>query len=218
MKIALKKSTLRKTCRITVFSDSQTALRQFQGFRNSVDQALRTQNFKRAKQFYTRGKKLIVRWIPSHKAIKEKKQADKTAKKAAANERCQMAWWSFLTHVNRKIKQAKKLEVCSWHQARNKERETRNRTATCNRMVMTDIYFPLPTNAQSTDPFLFLHFCIISPPVLHRQGLAFGLPALLILSFAIRVTCCQVVPLLLGPPSGHILPPYLLLSPDPLPP
>ena len=88
----------------------------------------------------------------------------------------------------------------------------------CNHMVMTDLCFPLPTNAQSTDPFLFLHFCIISPPVLHRHGSAFGLPALLILSFIIRITRCQVIPLLPGPPSGPILLPYLLLLPDPLPP
>ena len=53
-------------------------------------------------------------------------------------------------------------------------------TSMCNRMVMTDLRFPLPTNAQSTEPFLFLHFCIISPPVLHRHGSAFGLPSLLI--------------------------------------
>lgn len=69
-------------------------------------------------------------------------------------------------------------------------------TPMCNRMVLTDLYFPLPTTAQSTDPFIFLHFCIISPPVLHRHGSAFGLTALLILSFIIRNTCCQVIPLL----------------------
>lgn len=83
---------------------------------------------------------------------------------------------------------------------------------------MTDlIYSPLPTNAQSTDPFLCLHFYIISPPVLHRHSSAVGLPALIILSFIITTTCCQVISLLLGPPSDPMLPPYLLLLPDALP-
>ena len=30
--------------------------------------------------------------------------------------------------MNRKIKEAKKQEICSWHQIRNEERETRNRS------------------------------------------------------------------------------------------
>ena len=86
------------------------------------------QIFKRAKQLHTQGRKLIVRWIPSHKKIEGNKQADKTAKEADANERCQTARWSSLTHVNRKIKEAKELELRSWYQARNEERETRNRS------------------------------------------------------------------------------------------
>lgn len=85
----------------------------------------------------------------------------------------------------------------------------------CNRMIMADIYFFLLTNAQSTEPFLFLHFCIILPHILHYQGLAFELPALLIPSFTIRTTCYQVVLFFPGPPSGPILPPYLLLLPKP---
>lgn len=66
--------------------------------------------------------------------------------------------------------------------------------------------------------FLLLHFSAVLPPVLHRHGSAFGLPALLILSLIIRSTRYQVILLLLGPFSDPILPPFPLLSLDPLPP
>ena len=66
--------------------------------------------------------------------------------------------------------------------------------------------------------FLLLHFCAVLPPVLHRHGSAFGLPALLIPSLIIRTTRYQVIFPLLGPLSDPILPPYPLLPLDPLPP
>lgn len=50
-------------------------------------------------------------------------------------------------------------------------------------------------------PFFFLHFFIVSPPLLHRYRSAFGLSALQNLSFAIKSACCQAVPLLPGPLS-----------------
>ena len=92
-------------------------------------------------------------------------------------------------------------------------------TSICNRMVMTDLSpFPLPITAKSNDLFLFLHFCVVLPPLLHRYRSAFGLPALLSLSLIPKTTCCQVVPLLPGPLSASILPPYLSLRLDSLPP
>ena len=89
LKIALKESTSRKAHRITVFSDSQTALKQLQGAKSSAGQALKTQIFKRTKQLHTQGRKLIVRWILKHKEIEGNKQVDKATKEATANKRCQ---------------------------------------------------------------------------------------------------------------------------------
>ena len=74
LKIALKESTVRRACRIIVYSDSQTALKQLQGSKSNACQALRIQIFKRTKQLHTQGRELIVRWIPSHQGIEAKKR------------------------------------------------------------------------------------------------------------------------------------------------
>ena len=48
LKIALKDGTLRKARKITIYSDSQMALKQLQGSKNNAGQALKIQIFKRA--------------------------------------------------------------------------------------------------------------------------------------------------------------------------
>ena len=55
-------------------------------------------------------------------------RADKAAKDAAANGRSQTAGWSSLTHIHRKINEAQKSEIQSWHKTRNEERERRHRS------------------------------------------------------------------------------------------
>ena len=82
---------MRRARKITVFSDSQTARKQLQGSNSNAGQALKMQIFKQTKELHTQGRELIVRWIPSHKGIEGNEQADKAAKEAAANERCQTA-------------------------------------------------------------------------------------------------------------------------------
>ena len=76
LKIALRESTSQRAQRITVFSDSQSALKQLQEARNNTGQALRIQIFKWSKQLYTQGKELILRWIPSHQGIEGNERAD----------------------------------------------------------------------------------------------------------------------------------------------
>ncbi len=116
LKVALKESTLRRVQRITIYSDSQIALKQLEGSKNNAGQVLRIQILKRAKQLHAQGKKLIARWIPSYQEIPGNKQADKAAKEAAANQRCQTVGWGSLTHVNQKIKEIKEIEVYIWDQ------------------------------------------------------------------------------------------------------
>ena len=113
--MALRETALRKACKITVFSDSQVAIRKLQGLKNNAGQTLRTQIIKRVKQLPTRGREVTVRWIPSHSKIEGNEQADKAAKEAAIDGRIQAARWSSLAYINWNITKARKSEIRSWH-------------------------------------------------------------------------------------------------------
>ena len=126
LKIALKETTPRKAGRITVYSDAQVAIKQLRETKSKAGQALRIQIYEQARQLQAYGGEVIVRWIPSHSGIEGNEQADKAAKEAAADSKAQVARWSSLTHVKKKITDAKNSEVCSWHQSRNEERERRS--------------------------------------------------------------------------------------------
>lgn len=70
---------------------------------------------------------MVVRLIPSHSRIEGNERADKAAKEAATDGRTQTARWSSLSHIKRKITEARNSEIYSWHQVRNEERERRSR-------------------------------------------------------------------------------------------
>lgn len=127
LKIALKESLGRKIRKVTIFSDSQTAMRELQTAKSNAGQALKAQICGQARQLQNRGGELTVRWIPGHKKIEGNERADRAAKDAAANGRSQTARWSSLAHVNWKINEAQRSEIHSWHEAKNEERERRSR-------------------------------------------------------------------------------------------
>ncbi len=99
------------------------AIKQLRKTKSKAGQALKIQIYKQARQLRAYGGEVIVRWIPSYGGVDRNERADKVAKKAAADSKAQVARWSSLTHVNKKITDAKNLEVYSWHQSRNEERE-----------------------------------------------------------------------------------------------
>lgn len=115
--VALRETALRKTYKVTVFSDSQTAIRKLQGSKNGAVQALKAQIVKRAKQIQTGGREVTIRWIPSHSKIEGNEQADKAAKEAAAVGKIGTAQWSSLAYINRNIMEAKKSDIWSWHRS-----------------------------------------------------------------------------------------------------
>ena len=128
LKIALKETTPKKVGRITVYSDAQMAIKQLQEAKSNAGQALRIQIYKQARQLRAYGGEVIVRWIPGHSGVEGNERADKAAKEASADSRAQVARWSSLTHVKKKITDAKNSEICSWHQSRNEERERRSQS------------------------------------------------------------------------------------------
>lgn len=64
--VALRETALRKACKITVFLDSQTAIRKIQGSKSNEGQALRTLIIKKVKQLQIRMGKVAVRCLSSH--------------------------------------------------------------------------------------------------------------------------------------------------------
>lgn len=82
--IALRETAPKKAYKVTVFSNSQTAIRKIQAAKIGVGQALRAQIVKRAKGLKTSGREVTIRWVASHNKIEGNKLANKAAKEAAA--------------------------------------------------------------------------------------------------------------------------------------
>ena len=123
--IALKETALRNPYKVIVFSDSQTAIKKLQESISGTGQALRAQLVKRAKLLQTRGSEVTIQWVPSYSKVEGNKQANKAAKEAAIRGKA-TAKCSSLVYINQYKVVAKKSEILSWHQAKNKERESRN--------------------------------------------------------------------------------------------
>ncbi len=81
--VALRITAPRKPYKVTVFSNSETAIRKIQGSKTGAGQALKAQIVKRAKQLQSKGSEVTIRWVPSHSKIEGNEQADKAAKEAA---------------------------------------------------------------------------------------------------------------------------------------
>lgn len=126
--IALRETAPRKAYKVTVFSDSQTAIRKIQATKSEAGQALRAQIVKRAKEPETSGREVTIRWVPSHSKIEGNELTDKAAKEAAAGGKTGNTQWSSLGYINRNITEARKSAVWSWHRAKNEERESRSRS------------------------------------------------------------------------------------------
>lgn len=71
LKIALKEITLRQAGKITVYSDMQLAIKQLQVTNCKKSQELKTQIYKQVRQLQTKGKEVIIRWIPNYSGIDE---------------------------------------------------------------------------------------------------------------------------------------------------
>ena len=74
----MRTTAFRKAYKVTVFLDSQTAIRKLQGSKTGAGQALKAQIVKRAKQLQTRGSEVTIRWVPSHSKIEGNERADKS--------------------------------------------------------------------------------------------------------------------------------------------
>lgn len=79
--IALRETASRKAYKITVFSNSQMAIRKIQIAKTGVGQALKAQIVEKAKKLEVSRKKVTIRWIPSYSKIKKNELVNKAGKK-----------------------------------------------------------------------------------------------------------------------------------------
>ena len=126
--IMLRETAPKKAYKVTVFSNSQTAIRKIQVAKTEASQTLRAQIVKKAMELKANKRKVTIRCVPSYSKIEGNELADKAAKKAAEGRKTGNAQWSSLGYINRNITEAKKSAVWSWHQAKNEERESRSRS------------------------------------------------------------------------------------------
>lgn len=90
VKRALKESTNSKIYKITVFLDSQMALKQLYNVKINAGQELKIYTFRLAKQFYNWGGEVLVRLVPSNKRIERNDRAHNTVKDTPTNGRSEM--------------------------------------------------------------------------------------------------------------------------------
>ena len=127
LSVALKETALRNSYKVTVFSDSQTAIRKLQGLITGRGQALKAQIVKRTKLLQARDSEVTIQWIPSHSKVEENERVDIAAKETATKGKATVKWNS-LAYIKRSIREAKTSEILSWYQTKNNEREARNRS------------------------------------------------------------------------------------------
>lgn len=73
LRVVLRKTTLRKTYKVKVFSDSEIAIRKIQGLKTRVNQVLKAQIVKKVKQYQSKSNEVIIQLVFSHSKIKRNK-------------------------------------------------------------------------------------------------------------------------------------------------
>ncbi len=126
--IAAKKTLNITKVPVTVFCDSQEALRVIEHPPlHKRNRFLRGSIYEKTKRLESNGHHVTIRWIPSHSGIVGNEKADQAAKNRAERGGQQAERWSSLAHIRKRLVQARSQELSKWHEVKIQERENSRR-------------------------------------------------------------------------------------------
>lgn len=114
-KIAVKEKKRESYTILTIFCDSQTAIKRVQNDELGPGQAITKEIIQIAQKLTEEGVSIFIRWVPSHINIEGNEKADFLAKKAANKPKNVLinGYCSF-SHINRLIKHQKSEDTRKW--------------------------------------------------------------------------------------------------------
>ena len=126
--IAVEKTLNAKDVPITIFCDSQKALRAIEHSPyHKENRFLRSLIYEKAEKFENNGHYIAIRWIPGHSGIIGNEKADQVARNKAERGARQVERWSLLAHIRRNLTEARSQELDKWHEVKTQERDISRR-------------------------------------------------------------------------------------------
>ncbi len=123
LEIARDETSNTSNAPITIFSDSQKALREIQHPTSHKNRFLRGQIYYQATILESTGHPIVFRWTPGHSGLEGNKKVDLTAKNRAEKGGKQAERWSSLAYIKENLAQARRKEHAKWHEVKTQERE-----------------------------------------------------------------------------------------------
>ena len=126
--IAAKETRNMANAPVTIFCDSQEALRAIEHPpSHKRNRFLRGSIYEKTKKLESNKHHVTIRWIPSHSGLVGNERADKAAKNRAERGGQQTERWSSLAHIRKNLVQARSQELTNWHEEKKQERENSRR-------------------------------------------------------------------------------------------
>ena len=115
LKIAVKEKKRESFTTLTIFSDSETAIKRIQNDELGPGQAIAKEIIQLAQKFINEGISVFIRWVPGHMNIEGNEKADYSAKKAAnQSKNAFIDGYCSFSHINRLIKRQKSEDTRKW--------------------------------------------------------------------------------------------------------
>ena len=114
-KIAEKEKKRKSFTTLTIFSDSETAIKRIQNDKLGSEQAIAKEIIQIAERLNRENTSIFIRWTPSHANIERNKKADNFAKKVTNQAKSAFIdGYCFFSHINRLIKRQKSEDTRKW--------------------------------------------------------------------------------------------------------
>ena len=120
--IVAKKTLNTRDIPITIFCDSQKALRVIEhSLYHKESRFLKGLIYKKAKKLENNGHYVAIRWIPAHSGLIENEKADKAVRNKAKRGGRQVERWSSLAYILENLNEARSQELAERHEVKTQE-------------------------------------------------------------------------------------------------